>query len=536
MSKSARAWKWVSLSLGCALIVALLAVSVLGLSTGSCSPNSCPEGYMDGGVSCTDGTCTRSCVTGTCGSEYTTVYSHSEVLDDHDVRNYYKETLSIDFASFTPTDTTKCYRFRQTTPYNFIDGSDTDDYEDTHDFDSAIALFWASSGSDRWYDHNNYYCNGEEGILSPGSGSVWIDSCRDNGDEFDSADRLSNTNYLYCAPNQNACRAFNGENCDTDCYGHRTELSMEINANVENDFDCNSFGDYCHKGSGNDAGDPVIRYISFDKQTVDMYVDEYPLTDIQNDNQQCQYWPECNPADACCTSDGHFRPSGQVCNPAHNAKCLSATSTGCGGVAYEDRCTGASSSCPDNNFEVDYDKACDDATCVEQSCSGSALQPQRTCSAGACQAQATYACPYNLGCTDAKSCKTAAVSQGDCGSGATYDANLKICYEKGGHEQNLSYDKNGNLVSGLGLEYVYDSFNQLTAVKDSSTGIVKEEYSYDHSGNRKKKVTHNGDGSSTAVYYVSNNFIQIVNSSGTYNETYYYANGKLVQAIRRVDR
>ncbi|MBI3036915.1 RHS repeat-associated core domain-containing protein [Candidatus Woesearchaeota archaeon] len=524
MNNKALAGKW-PLLLICALFAALLTTTVASLPIGSCSPNSCPEGYMDGGVSCADGTCTRICVAGECGGTPTTVYTKETNLDDFDQHNIDSVEMVIPLGTFTPTANDKCYVFRQTTPGGFISSSDIDDYDDLHDFDSAIALFWETDSS-KWYDNQHFYCSGESSQFTSGSvGAVWIDSDYDNGDDFDSADSLSQTNYLYCAPNSKACGSLNG-NCDTDCYGKPTSLRMSLNADLQNNFDTHSFGDFCNDDDGEDS--PVIDYVNFDNDLVHMYVDEYELVNKQNDNQQCEYWPECNPADPCCASDGHFRPSGYTCKSAHNVQCLTANSAGCGGVAYEDRCTGTSSSCPDNNFEVDYDKACDDATCVEQSCSGSTLQPQRTCSAGACQKQATYACPYNLGCTDAKSCKTAAVSQGDCSSGATYDANLKICYEKGGDEHNLSYDKNGNLAGGLGLEYVYDSFNQLTAIKDSATGMVKEEYTYDHNGDRRKKVTYNSDGATTTVYYASGNFIQTVNSTGVYNETYYFLNGKLV--------
>ena len=43
-------------------------------------------------------------------------------------------------------------------------------------------------------------------------------------------------------------------------------------------------------------------------------------------------------------------------------------------------------------------------------------------------------------------------------------------------EYNLIYDANGNLISGFGLNYSYNGFNQLINITDSSDGSLVEEY------------------------------------------------------------
>jgi RHS repeat-associated protein len=512
------------------LVTALFFLFVLSLSSyalpiSSCNPDGCPVGYSDGGVSCSDGTCIRICVTGECSDTFTTVHTSEVNLDDNDIRNSGYETEEVDLSDkYIPTDTNKCYRFRQTTPSGFIRSSDIDDYESTKDFDSAIVIHWISN--DHWYDNQRHYCSGEQGVLPPSNGAVWVDSDRDNGDDFDSADNLYNTNYLHCAPDQNACDSFN-EYCDTDCYGYQTQLVMDLNANVDNYFDGNDFHDYCTKGSGEDEGDPVIDDVNFNNDIVYMYVDEFDIVNQQNDNQQCEYWPECNPADPCCTAEGRLRPNGYVCQSAHNAQCNSVSS--CGGTAYEDRCTGETPECPDNNFEIGYNEACDGLTCVGQSCSDYTLQPERTCSTGVCQAAEPYACPYNLMCADLGSCKTEASSQDDCRNEFVYDPETGTCIPPGSSvEYELKYDANGNLVSGLGTSYEYNAFNRLAKVRDSATNELKEEYVYDQNGNRRKKVIYNSDGTTSTSYYVNNNFVQVVDSTGITNEKYYYLQGKQV--------
>ncbi|MEK6844047.1 MAG: hypothetical protein AABX83_01330 [Nanoarchaeota archaeon] len=96
----------------------------------------------------------------------------------------------------------------------------------------------------------------------------------------------------------------------------------------------------------------------------------------------------------------------------------------------------------------------------------------------------------------------------------------------------LTYTSAGNLVSGLGKYYEYDSFNQLSRVRNkNASGNIIAEYKYDHNGQRIKQIEYNIDSAKNnrTTYYISDNFIQVRITNGTIlNETYYYANGKLV--------
>jgi RHS repeat-associated protein len=82
----------------------------------------------------------------------------------------------------------------------------------------------------------------------------------------------------------------------------------------------------------------------------------------------------------------------------------------------------------------------------------------------------------------------------------------------------LEYDSLGNLIVGKDNSYEYNSLNQLEKVY-SSTGVLLEEYFYDESGSRIKKIEYL-DGIQT-TYYVGD-FIRVVNSSGTFDQVYYY--------------
>jgi len=93
--------------------------------------------------------------------------------------------------------------------------------------------------------------------------------------------------------------------------------------------------------------------------------------------------------------------------------------------------------------------------------------------------------------------------------------------ETGGGPQVLAYDNSGSLTSGFGFIYEYDDANRLKTVRKA--GALVESYIYDHEGRRFKKVS----GGET-TYYIGKDYQTTVNSSGTHNTIYYYANGELV--------
>jgi len=101
---------------------------------------------------------------------------------------------------------------------------------------------------------------------------------------------------------------------------------------------------------------------------------------------------------------------------------------------------------------------------------------------------------------------------------------LKRIVETNKSPYGMRYDDNGNLISGFGMNYSYNGFNWLVNV--SNGGILVAEYWYDDSGVRVKSVVYSGGENETTYYF--DNFVQIVNSSGVYNETYYYYYDRLV--------
>ena len=98
-------------------------------------------------------------------------------------------------------------------------------------------------------------------------------------------------------------------------------------------------------------------------------------------------------------------------------------------------------------------------------------------------------------------------------------------------EYDLVYDENGNLIEGFGKTLTYNSFNKLIQVNISETGEVIADYVYDNGGERIKKTEYNIDasGNNKTTYYIDESFIQTRYTNGTIvNETYYYANGKML--------
>ncbi len=94
---------------------------------------------------------------------------------------------------------------------------------------------------------------------------------------------------------------------------------------------------------------------------------------------------------------------------------------------------------------------------------------------------------------------------------------------------NLIYDANGNLIQGKNKYYEYNTFNQLIRVRSpDSTGTILEEYAYDPNGKRIRKIKYLTAGGNETTYYLGENFVRKVNSSGTYDTTYYHHNGQLI--------
>jgi len=98
-------------------------------------------------------------------------------------------------------------------------------------------------------------------------------------------------------------------------------------------------------------------------------------------------------------------------------------------------------------------------------------------------------------------------------------------------EMALTYDANGNLVTGDGFYRTYNSLNQLWKVYNgTNTSILLEEFTYHPVEERVFiKEVYNSTGSIIeTTYYINQNYVQVINLSGTFNFTYYYVQGTLV--------
>jgi len=105
---------------------------------------------------------------------------------------------------------------------------------------------------------------------------------------------------------------------------------------------------------------------------------------------------------------------------------------------------------------------------------------------------------------------------------------MPVCFA---NELSLTYDSNGNLVTGDGKFRVYNSLNQLWKVYNGSdsSGLLLEELTYHPVEERVlvKKV-YDSSGLKETVYYLDDNFVRVINSSGTFDFTYVQHEGQLV--------
>jgi len=102
------------------------------------------------------------------------------------------------------------------------------------------------------------------------------------------------------------------------------------------------------------------------------------------------------------------------------------------------------------------------------------------------------------------------------------------------YSTSLSYDANGNLVSGDGLYREYNSLNQLWRVRNlTQEGNVLLSYVYHPTEERVLiKNVSNPDGSwREAWHYISKEFQRKINQSGTFDFKYVYHENQLVAEV-----
>lgn len=94
---------------------------------------------------------------------------------------------------------------------------------------------------------------------------------------------------------------------------------------------------------------------------------------------------------------------------------------------------------------------------------------------------------------------------------------------------NYSYDSNGNLLSDGTTCYVYNEANQLSQVKNCSSGQVSAQYAYDYNGNRIAKKLYTNGSLQKTVYSPTDSYETVKNVSGTtQNSSYYFANDQII--------
>src|SRR3989338_786222 len=100
-------------------------------------------------------------------------------------------------------------------------------------------------------------------------------------------------------------------------------------------------------------------------------------------------------------------------------------------------------------------------------------------------------------------------------------------------ELQLTYDANGNLLSGDGFTRTYNSLNQLVEIRNS-TGSLLEEFVYHPVEERilVKKVYNSSGSIKERIIYVDDNFVRVVNSSGSFDFTYVMHEGQKAAELK----
>jgi hypothetical protein len=90
-------------------------------------------------------------------------------------------------------------------------------------------------------------------------------------------------------------------------------------------------------------------------------------------------------------------------------------------------------------------------------------------------------------------------------------------------ELSLTYDANGNLVTGDGYYREYNSLNQLARIRNgtNSSGYLMQEYTYHPTEERVLvKKTYNSTGNLTeTVYYIDENYVRVVGNNALHDGT-----------------
>jgi RHS repeat-associated protein len=109
---------------------------------------------------------------------------------------------------------------------------------------------------------------------------------------------------------------------------------------------------------------------------------------------------------------------------------------------------------------------------------------------------------------------------------------LPVCFA---NEIKITYDANGNVVSDGQFYREYNGANQLYRIRNGTTASspIYQEYTYDPIEERvvlKKTYTMAGAVKETVIYF-SQDYVRVINSSGTFDFEYAYLDGQMIAQI-----
>jgi len=92
----------------------------------------------------------------------------------------------------------------------------------------------------------------------------------------------------------------------------------------------------------------------------------------------------------------------------------------------------------------------------------------------------------------------------------------------------LTYDGNGNMINDSNWLYLYNEDNRLKTVT-TQAGVLKEQYLYDHVGNRRVKLSVISDSLNKTTYYLGEDWLREEYTNGTIEDTLFvHANNELL--------
>ncbi len=237
------------------MMVFLLAIQLVSAWL-NCTPSACPNGFTDDGINCSGSTCVRVCSATGCDMNWTQIYNGTCDYED-EAKNHESCTIS----SYTPSNTSLCYRFTyDATPDVELDVENNPSECDAH---AIGGLFEGNSpppgNSNPWFANMSDYMgnvgNSEFDYLLKMMRAVYDDAgYAPNSPLSQYEEDILANNSVYCAPNMGACSELGGNlTCASSCYNEVN--NMYIYSGVfDDDGESEDYtlinGSYCGDNNG----------------------------------------------------------------------------------------------------------------------------------------------------------------------------------------------------------------------------------------------------------------------------------------------